>query len=140
MGEVSEVKSLLDTALALGLAGAEHCACLSLDTLAAMYNGVGPARAPGWLRWLLDKCHRTFLAAVMIHDVDFSESDGTTGGFDLANDRLEYNCLLCADAAYGAWNPLRYVARRRARKIAGVCRAVGWTAWMDAFKERTGKR
>ena len=140
MGEINEVKELLERALETGMSGAEHCAKLPIEALAENYNGVGPAWASDWVRSILTKCHRTFLSAVLIHDMRYTESDGTTHGFNFANDELETNCLIAADAAYCIINPLRYVARYRAVKIAGACRILGWPAWMDGCKKRMEKR
>lgn len=140
MGDTIEVKALLDEALALGLSGAEHCARVPIETLAANYNGCGPEWAPDWLRKLLTKCHKSFLACVLIHDLRFSESDGSTSGFNYANDELEYNCLMVSNARYCVFNPLRYIWRHRSYAIADACRLVGWSAWMDGFKKRIEKR
>ena len=140
MGDVIEVKALLDEALALGLSGAEHCARVPIETLAANYNGIGPEWMPKKFRDKLSAKLATFAPATLIHDQRFAESDGSTLGFNQANEELEANCLVIADAKHAWYSPLRYFARRVAVRIADVCRLFGWVAWMDAFRARSRQR
>ena len=140
MGTVREVTALREEAMRLGLSGADHCARIPLDTLAAMYNGIGPEWMPESLRKKLSKKLATYAPATLVHDVRFAESDGSTLGFNMANAELEVNCAAIADDKYAWYNPLRYFARRVGVRIADACRLFGWSAWMDAFKARTGKQ
>jgi hypothetical protein len=152
MATVDETSALLAKALELGLSGAVHCESIPLEDLAAMYNGIGPESIH--VKWLseatckkisekvratLSKKLATYAAATLIHDVRFAESDGTTRGFNYANDELEANNLIIADAKYAWYNPLRIFARRVGVKVADVCRVVGWSAWIDAYKAKAKK-
>ena len=88
----------------LRLYGRDLVLALPLNALAAAYNGTGPEFLPDAIRAKLDDFARPFLPAVMVHDVDFTLSDGTVGSFQAANRRLLINCIICAVAGgVGGW-------------------------------------
>ena len=71
----------------------------------------------------------------MIHDCRFAyDNDGGDSKFRAANDELERNCRIVADATYKWWQLRRYLARRAGRIMADACRDFGWTAWRDAYE------
>lgn len=100
-----------------------------------VYNGVGPEFLAGWMRKLLDFFFEIFLPAVWRHDQRFAHGDGTLKDFMEANRELSSNCRICADAEYGAWNPLRYLARWVGEKFGKACDLLGLPAYLQAIEE-----
>ena len=141
MSTVAEARELLDRALAYKLDGAQEYANYPIELLAERWNGVGPAWMMEKARKKLSKWLKLFLPACFVHDQDFSESNGLIDGFVRANDRLERNCRIIADAEYPRWYDVRrYFARRGAELVADTCRLTAWPAWRDAYKERDRKK
>lgn len=100
-----------------------------------VYNGVGPEFLAGWMRKLLDFFFEIFIPAVWRHDQRFAHGDGTLKDFMEANRELSSNCRICADAEYGAWNPLRYLARWVGDKFGKACDLLGLPAYLQAIEE-----
>ena len=138
MGNLTMQQAALDIgrALKLGLSGADWLYTLGPEKVAAAYNGIGPERMPEKWRARLDSWLWLFRVPCELHDCRFvHDNDGTEAKFRAANDELERNNLIVADAEYAWYNPLRYVWRRRARLVAWACREFGWSAWRDAFEK-----
>lgn len=108
---------------------------LSDEEIERVYNGVGPEFLAGWVRRLLDYFFETYLPAVWRHDQRFAHGDGTLIDFMGANRELADNCRICADAEYGAFNPLRYLARWVGEKFGKACDLLGLPAYLRAIKE-----
>ena len=108
---------------------------LTLAEIERVYNGVGPEFLAGWVRRLLDYFFEIFLPAVWRHDQRFAHGDVTLIDFMDANRELAANCRICADAAYGAWNPLRYLARWVGEKFGKACDLLGLPAYLQAIEE-----
>lgn len=120
----------------LGLSGAEFIGNLSLGQIRVAYNGIGPEWLKPSLRQKLDRWLYVFVVCTVIHDCRFVyDNDGSDAKFRAANDELERNCLIVADAEYSWYNPLRYLWRHRARVVAKACRDFGWSAWRDAYEK-----
>jgi hypothetical protein len=100
-----------------------------------VFNGVGPEWLPWWLRKLLDHFFEVFLPAVWQHDYRYCHGDGTLIDFMAANRELTDNCRICADAEYGALNPLRYLARAVGEKFGKACDLFGLPAYLAAIEE-----
>lgn len=130
------IRKIADEAVRLGLDGADAVSALSDEELATMYNGTGPAFLPAEVRARLDRQTVSFHPAVLIHDVDFSASDGSRAGFDAANKRLLHNAILCAfdAAAWTSWR--RYVLLAEAWMLYRACDKAGWIAWRLAALDR----
>ena len=130
-----------DAAILLHLDGSQHLAYLPIDVLAASYNGTGPEFLPQKLRDLLDGACRPFLPAVMIHDVDFTLSDGSEESFKQANTRLLGNCITCAMAAHPwtSWKRYSLILQAWAMYRAVSHPQFGWTAWIQAYNKRKEK-
>ena len=121
----------------LRLKGADRVISMPVEELAAAYNGTGPEFLPDSIRAKLDAAARTFLPAVMVHDVDFTLSDGTVGSFRAANRRLLVNCLICACSSH-PWQSWRlYALIIEAVVIYRACAKFGWIAWIQAFAKNT---
>ena len=136
-----EIEDIRDAAIRLHLDGSTFLAYLPIDVLAAAYNGTGPEFLPQKIRQKLDAACRPFLPAVMIHDVDFTLSDGSERSFRQANRRLLFNCIRCACSAYQWTSWKRYALFLQAW---AMFRAVshpkfGWTAWIQAYNKTKGK-
>ena len=130
-----------DAAIRLHLDGSQHLAYIPLDVLAASYNGTGPEFLPQKLRDLLDGACRPFLPAVMIHDVDFTLSDGSEESFKQANTRLLGNCITCAMDAHPwtSWKRYSLILEAWAMYRAVSHPKFGWTAWIQAYNKRKEK-
>lgn len=100
-----------------------------------VFNGVGPEYLAGWVRRLLDFFFEIFLPAVWRHDYRFAHGDETLADFMDANRELVSNCRICADAEYGAWNPLRHLARWVGEKLGRACDLFGLPAYLRAIEE-----
>ncbi len=122
------------TAGVYGLSGAEWLADLSLGKIRAAYNGIGPEWMSQSMRDNLNKYFGIFVVCAVIHDCRFAYcNDGTAAGFNAANDELDRNCRIVADANFKWWQLRRYLARRAGRIMADACREFGWSAWRDAY-------
>lgn len=134
-----EVARIRAEVIRLQLDGWERIAALPFEELCAEYNGTGPAILPQSAREKLDEIAAPFLPAVMIHDDDFTRSDGSVSGFTAANRRLLSNCISCAlnAAPWNSWR--RYVLIAEAWTIYRACDKFGWAAWLSAYYENKGK-
>ena len=124
------------TAGVYGLSGAEWLAELSLGKIRAAYNGIGPKWMKPEKRKKLSKWLKMYTVPCVQHDCRFAyDNDGTEAKFRAANDELERNCRIVADANFQWWQLRRYLARRAGRIMADACREFGWSAWRDAYQE-----
>ena len=123
---------LYNEALSLGL---DIRSDVPADELYRIYNGVGASWMKEEWRRCLDGMFEEILPAVEGHDIDFAYGDGTYGDFLAANERLEKNGRICADAKFPWWRPKRYIVRRKARLCRKVCDAFGWSAYLAAVEE-----
>ena len=124
----------------LRLYGRGRVLALPLDLLAAAYNGTGPEFLLAPIRAKLDSAARPFLPAVMVHDVDFTLSDGTVGSFRSANRRLFVNCILCALDAHPWHSWRRYALILEAWALYRACTQFGWIAWRLAYNKNTKQK
>ena len=119
----------------LQLDGGEKVLIQPIAQLAKIYNGTGPAFLPESIRGALDKAAKPFLPAVMVHDGDFEDSDGTVKSFNAANKRLLKNCIICATDAAPWYSWRRYALIAEAWTIYRACDRFGWSAWMAAYNK-----
>ena len=139
MSDLATVTHLRAEVARLRLFGYIIVLALPLDVLAAAYNGTGPEFLPGAIRAKLDDFARPFLPAVMVHDVDFTYSDGTVGSFRSANRRLLVNCLICALDAHPWHSWRRYALILEAYALYRACAKFGWIAWIQAYSKTTNQ-
>ena len=138
---ISTVSHLRAEVARLRLFGHLIVLALPLDVLAAAYNGTGPEFLPGAIRAKLDAFARPLLPAVMVHDVEFTTSDGTVGSFQAANRRLLVNCIICACDAHPWHSWRRYALILEAYALYRACAKFGWIAWRLAYnKNNKNKR
>ena len=121
----------------LRLLGLDLVLALSMDDLADAYNGTGPEFLPDAIRTKLDDACRPFLPAFMVHDVDFTFSDGTRRSFLIANQHLFWNCILCACAAHPWHSWRRYALILESWALYRACHRFGWIAWIQACNKNT---
>ena len=137
----TSLTDIRDAAIRLHLDGSQHLAYLPLEVLAAAYNGTGPEFLPQKIRDLLDGFCRPFLPAVMIHDVDFTFSDGSEESFKQANRRLLFNCIRCACSAHSwtSWKRYALILQAWAMYRAVSHPQFGWVAWIQAYNKKQNK-
>ena len=136
-----EITAIRDAAIRLHLDGSQHLEYLPMEVLAAAYNGTGPEFLPQKIRDLLDGACRPFLPAVMIHDVDFTFSEGSEESFKQANSRLLSNCITCAMDAHPwtSWKRYSLILEAWAMYRAVSHPKFGWVAWIQAYNKRKEK-
>ena len=81
MDKLEEIAELRQKCEDYQLAGREILARFTLEEIAAEYNGAGP---DSWLpeaREILTKAMELFKPVVLIHDMQFAQSDGSDEGF-----------------------------------------------------------
>ena len=119
----------------LQLDGWEFVLAVPLDSLLKSYNGTGSDNLPEAIREKLDKIAKPFHPAVMVHDLNFTWSDGTVKAFNAANKRLLGNCIICASDAAPWYSWRRYALIAEAWAIYRACDRFGWSAWLAAYNK-----
>ena len=119
----------------LHLDGWEFVLAVPLDILLKSYNGTGPENLRKEIREKLDKIAKQLLPAVMVHDLDFTWSDGTVKSFNAANKRLLKNCIICATDAAPWYSWRRYALIAEACTFYLACKKLGWVAWLSAYHD-----
>ena len=106
------------------------------DRAIEICNGVGPESFPSSLRSMIDLTHPYMITASIIHDLRYYYGKGTV--FDFIDSNLDFmdNTIVVADNMYGRINPMRYLARRRARQFRELLDRFGWDAYVTAIMER----
>ena len=106
------------------------------DRAIEICNGVGPENFPSSLRSMIDLMHPYMITASIIHDLRYYYGKGTV--FDFIDSNLEFmdNTIVVADNMYGRLNPMRYLARRRARQFRELLDRFGWDAYVASIMER----
>ena len=138
MNDYQTVSNLRTDVARLRLIGRDLVLSLPLYALSAAYNGTGPEFLPPRIRQKLDAVCRPFLPAVMVHDVDFTFSDGTRRSFLIANQHLFFNCILCACDAHPwhSWRRYALFLEAYAMYRAVSHEKFGWVAWIQAYNKR----
>ena len=136
-----EIENIRDDAIRLRLIGYTLLVYMPIEVLAAAYNGTGPEFLPHKIRDKLDSVCRPFLPAVMIHDVDFTMSDGSRRSFRIANLRLLLNCIICATDAHPwtSWKRYALILEAWAMYRAVSHPKFGWVAWIQAYNKKQTK-
>lgn len=137
MKTLSDISAIRADVVRLRLAGHRRVGTLADADLADAYNGTGPEFLPDAIRARLDAVTRPFRPAVMVHDVDFTLSDGTVGSFRAANRRLLVNCIICACDAHPWYSWRRYALILESVVIYRACAKFGWIAWIQAYSKNT---
>ena len=136
MADLNEIRRLRAVCEEYGLEGREILDKYTDEELAALLNGIGPEAFPSWLRTALDALHPSLAPVAMIHDVEWSESDGRRETFEASNARFRRNGCKVASASFGWWRPHRYKVMWDAVKFARICQTFGFGAFYAPYKAR----
>ena len=136
MASLKDTREARDLANRYGLEHREIAAKYTDEELAKLYNGIGPEAFPQWLRAVLDTLHPSLAPVAFIHDLEWSESDGSEEGFARSNDRFYRNGVKVAESEFGWWRPRRYAVIWHAWKFARICQKFGWSAWRAPYEAR----
>ena len=90
------------------------------EALQTIYNGVGPDRWPDSVRQLLTGLASLYEAAVMIHDVEFKESDGTVSSFLDTVEHFKANIRIIQQTEYPFWTWAMLKPSYRVRRSAAI--------------------
>lgn len=144
MEEITELRQRCEK---YELAGREILAEYSDAELAEMYNGAGPDAWPDDLRGLLTRAMLLFKPAVLIHDVQYTFSDGTEAGFAQTVSDWRTNChkIFAADWPLWTMRMLSKAYRRERLYWYGVMTATNFAiataaardAWLAAYRRRS---
>jgi hypothetical protein len=100
----------------------------SLESLEALYNGIGPGWLPKGIRDMMTDHWGFYAAAALVHDYEYHMSeDRSRAAFTASNDRLRRNCHKLIRKGV-PWHK-RWLYLIRADKLADACEAFGWSAW-----------
>ena len=119
---------------------------MSPDEIRDAYNGCGPERWPQAVRAALDAMTALYAPAVIVHDCDFTVSDGSEEGLADATARFRANTAAILRHRYPllSWSVVRpsyRAARRRAAAVrAALDLAVSPALCRTAWREAAGRR
>lgn len=146
---VFEVQEILDEMAKIAGFDAGPVASASIEKIRAAYNGCGPERWPQDLRDKLDEETAIFAPAVLVHDLEFTESDGSDEKLHEANERLHRNNKLIIRHYYPFWTakmfkPSYRLARAKALGIMLVINTATSDkftrkAWLEAYSRRSAE-
>jgi len=100
---LSEVSAILDLIEHYQLDGREITRKYLITEIREIYNGAGPDSWIELSREVLTALMSLFKPVIMIHDLDFNESDGTEEKFLVVTARWKANCKRIMDAEYPLW-------------------------------------
>ena len=136
MEGIDEIRRLRRACEDMELENRELLAKYTDEQLSDMFNGIGPQGFPGWLRKALDALHPSLKPVALIHDVEWSESDGRRETFAASNDRFARNGCTVACASFGWWRPRRYKVMWDAVKFGRICQRFGFGAFYAPYKAK----
>ena len=111
-----------------------------IEALNRLWNGYGPDKWPECVRAVMTWIYRNFEASALIHDFEYTFSDGSTEGWQVTDDRFYKNLKTQRDELYPWFSPWLLAHRAAATlKIRAAKLALdmgGYTAYLDAFRRR----
>ena len=137
MADFTEIEKLRIKCAEYGLVGREILDRFTLEELAAEYNGAGPDSWIPEARYLLTQAMVLFKPVVLIHDIQFAQSDGTDEGFSKTVDDWCANTkkIMAAEYPVWTWRLLDNNYRRELAYWTGVMKAVNLAISTRAAKE-----
>ena len=147
MATAEHLKKLMELCEKYELEGVRTVEKYTLEELARIYNGAGPDSWIPAARDVLTDLMELFEPVVLIHDVQFSESDALHETFERTVDVWKQNCKKIFDAEYPlwTWRQLSPSYRRRRAYWYGVMQAgnlaisshAAFKAWTAAHSARS---
>lgn len=147
MTDLAEIDLLCRKCEEYQLAGREILERFTLKELAEEYNGAGPDRWLPEAREILTRAMSLFKPVVLIHDIQFAQSDGTDEGFARTVAVWCANTRKIMDAEYPlfTWKLFDRSYRRDLAYWTGVRKAADLAistraakrAWIDAHNRRS---
>lgn len=147
MATAEHLKKLMELCEKYELEGLRTVEKYTLEELAQIYNGAGPDSWIPAARGVLTALMELFEPVVLIHDVQFSESDALHETFERTVDVWKQNCKKIFDAEYPlwTWRQLSASYRRRRAYWYGVMQAgnlaisthAAFKAWTAAHSARS---
>ena len=147
MATAEHLKKLMELCEKYELEGVRTVEKYTLEELARIYNGAGPDSWIPAARDVLTALMELFEPVVLIHDVQFSESDALHETFERTVDVWKQNCKKIFDAEYPlwTWRQLSASYRRRRAYWYGVMQAgnlaisshAAFKAWTAAHSARS---
>ena len=144
MATAEHLEKLMELCEKYELEGLRTVEKYTLEELAQIYNGAGPDSWIPAARDVLTDLMELFEPVVLIHDVQFSESDALHETFEHTVDVWKQNCKKIFDAEYPlwTWRQLSASYRRRRAYWYGVMQAgnlaisthAAFKAWTAAHK------
>ena len=144
-----KLKELILTARRLKLEHVEILDKYSITEISRIYNGAGPDSWHDWSRKTLTAVMRLYQPVVLIHDVQFHESDGTLETFNKVVADWKRNTRKIFDAEYPLWTWRMLRPSYRAERAywysvmqasnLGISGTTACNAWLDAYKRRIQK-
>ena len=117
--------------------------------ISSIYNGAGPDSWQPIARQILTELMKLFKPEILLHDVQFEESDGTRETFDHVTDLWKRNCRKIFDMEFPLWT---WKILKRSYRIEraywwGVMQAgnlavssgAAFSAWTEAYQRRGAK-
>ncbi len=120
MIDIPEIARIRRLAYDYGLRGSNKLLKYSDEALQAIYNGVGPDRWPDNVRKLLTGLAALYEAAVMVHDTEFKESDGTVSSFLDTVEHFKANVKIIQQTEYPFWTWAMLKPSYRVRRAAAI--------------------
>lgn len=97
--------------------------------LCYIYNGIGPAAFPDWLRLAISALHPALNAVALIHDIEWHQTDRNYDTFTESNRRFKRNGYKVAKLKYKWYDPRRYIVLFKAYRFGNICQTLGWFAY-----------
>ena len=140
MFEIAEINALRRQCEDYRLSGREILDRFTLEELAEEYNGAGP---DSWLpeaREILTRAMALFKPAVLIHDIQFAQSDGTDEGFARTVDDWCANTgkIMAAEYPLFTWQLFDRGYRRELAYWTGIRKAADLAISTKAAKDAWG--
>ena len=142
-----EILELKDACERYQLSGREILDAFTPAELAAEYNGAGPDSWIPEAREILTKAMALFKPVVLIHDIQFAQSDGTEEGFarTVADWRANTRKILTAEYPLFTWRIFNKSYRLNLAYWTGVMEAANLAistsaakdAWIAAHNKRS---
>ena len=146
MATAEHLKKLMELCEKYELEGVRTVEKYTLEELARIYNGAGPDSWIPAARDVLTDLMELFEPVVLIHDVQFSESDALHETFERTVEMWKQNCKKIFDTEYPFWTwrqllPSYRVARAKwlavmAAANAAISGTAAYKAWREAHFAR----